>query len=41
VTAKLARMANNLTGRMNPRFREWMMAWPIGHTELESPETES
>ena len=25
------------SGRMNPRFREWMMGLPIGWTELEQP----
>ena len=29
------------SGRMNPRFREWMMGMPIGWTELEQPETKS
>lgn len=27
-------------GRMNPRFREWMMGLPIGWTELAPPETD-
>ena len=28
-------------GRMNPRFREWMMGFPIGWTELDQRETPS
>ena len=31
----MAKMAGNQSGRMNPRFVEWMMGYPIGHTELE------
>jgi len=30
-----------IAGRMNPRFREWMMGFPIGWTELRQPETRS
>ncbi len=35
----VAKMSGNRSGRMNPRFREWMMGFPIGWTELEPPET--
>lgn len=34
-------MAGNRSGRMNPRFREWMMSFPIGWTELRPPATRS
>ena len=34
-------MGGNRSGRMNPRFREWMMGLPIGWTELKPPETDS
>ena len=37
----LAGMSGNRSGRMNPRFREWMMGLPIGHTECEPPTTGS
>ena len=30
----VTRLAGNRSGRMNPRFREWMMRYPIGWTEL-------
>jgi len=29
----LSNMSGNQSGRMNPRFREWMMGFPIGWTE--------
>ena len=35
----VAKMSGNRSGRMNPRFREWMMRLPIGHTERKPPET--
>ena len=34
-------MAGNRSGRMNPRFREWMMSFPIGWTELKPLATRS
>ena len=34
-------MAGNRSGRMNPRFREWMMGFPIGWTGLRPPATPS
>jgi len=34
----VARMSGNRSGRMNPRFREWMMRLPIGWTERKPPE---
>ena len=37
----LAKMSGNRSGRMNPRFREWMMSYPTGWTELRPPETRS
>lgn len=37
----LAKMADNRSGRMSPRFREWMMSFPIGWTELEPQVTRS
>jgi hypothetical protein len=37
----LTKMAGNLSGRMNPRFREWMMGYPIGWTEFAPPATRS
>jgi hypothetical protein len=38
---RLLEKAPGRSGRMNPRFREWMMSLPIGWTELEKPETPS
>ena len=35
----LARMSGNTAGRTNPRFLEWMMGFPTGHTELKPSET--
>ncbi len=35
----VAKMSGNRSGRMNPRFREWMMRLPIGWTERKPPET--
>lgn len=37
----LSAMAENRSGRMNPRFREWMMGFPIGWTECEALATRS
>lgn len=37
----LVKMAGNRSGRMNPRFREWMMGYPTGWTELRPPATPS
>lgn len=37
----VSQMAGNRSGRMNPRFREWMMSFPTGWTELRPPGTRS
>lgn len=37
----LCKMGGNQSGRMNPRFREWMMMFPIGWSELRPPVTPS
>jgi hypothetical protein len=37
----LSAMSDNRSGRMNPRFREWMMGFPIGWTELRPQVTAS
>lgn len=37
----LSGMSGNRSGRMNPRFREWMMGYPTGWTECDAPETPS
>jgi hypothetical protein len=32
-------LATHVGGRIHPQFTEWMMAWPIGHTDLGPLET--
>jgi hypothetical protein len=29
-----------ITGKVNPEFLEWLMGFPIGHTELPPSETQ-
>jgi hypothetical protein len=28
-----------MNGRLNPQWVEWLMGWPIGHTDLKPSET--
>lgn len=41
LNASLSGLASNQSGRVNPRFLEWMMNVPIGWTELRRSETRS
>jgi len=38
---KALKNGNYVTGRMNPAHQEWLMGFPIGHTEIEFSATRS
>jgi hypothetical protein len=33
-------LASIVGGKIHPQFVEWMMGWPIGHTDLKPLETD-